>query len=57
MFTKFDKALVALIMGILGVIGIVWKPINISPETVTAIVGVVTPLLVYIWPNLPKDTV
>lgn len=55
MFTSLDKAIVALIMAIIGIVGVVWKPINVSPEVVTTIVGVLTPLLVYIWPNAPKD--
>lgn len=56
MYTNLDKAIVALVMGIIGIIGVVWKPINISPELVTTIVGVATPLLVYLWPNAPKDS-
>lgn len=55
MYTTLDKSLVALIMGVIGVIGVVWKPLNISAETVTSVVGVITPLLVYFWPNAPKD--
>lgn len=55
MYTTFDKAIVALVMGVLGVVGIFWKPVNISPETVATIVSVLTPLLVYVWPNAPKD--
>lgn len=56
MYTKLDKALVAAIMGLIGIVGIVWKPIAISPETVASIVGIATPLLVYLWPNAPKDS-
>lgn len=55
MFTNLDKAIVALIMGVIGIVGIVWKPINISAETVASVVGILTPLLVYLWPNAPKD--
>lgn len=56
MYTSLDKAIVALVMGIIGVIGVVWKPLNISPETIASIVGIATPLLVYLWPNAPKDS-
>jgi hypothetical protein len=54
MYTSLDKALVALIMSAVGVVGIIWHPLNISPEAVTAVVGTVTPILVYFWPNAPK---
>jgi len=56
MYTTLDKALVAAVMGVLGIIGIVWKPINIPPETIATIIGILTPLLVYVWPNAPKDS-
>lgn len=56
MYTKLDKAIVSAILGILGIVGIVWKPINISPEVIASIVGIATPLLVYLWPNAPKDS-
>jgi hypothetical protein len=55
MFSSLDKALVALVMGIIGIIGVVWKPLNISAETVASVIGILTPLLVYVWPNAPKD--
>jgi hypothetical protein len=55
MFTNLDKAIVALVMGIVGIVGVVWHPINISPEAVASFVGIITPLLVYLWPNAPKD--
>lgn len=53
--TNFNKAIVAFVMGVIGIIGVFWKPLNVSPETVTTVVGILTPLLVYIWPNAPKD--
>ena len=56
MYTTFDKAIVALVMAVIGIIGVVWKPINIDPTLVATIVGIATPLLVYLWPNLPKDS-
>ena len=56
MYTKLDKAIVALVMGILGMVGVIWHPLNISPETVASVVGILTPVLVYAWPNAPKDS-
>ena len=52
MFTTMDKALVALIMG--GIF--IWNAlapwqIGVSPETVQTIVGILTPILVYLIPN------
>lgn len=55
MYTTLDKAIVAFVMGVIGVIGIVWKPLGVSPELVASIVGAATPVLVYLWPNAPKD--
>ena len=55
MYTNFDKALVTLVMAIIGIVGVLWKPLNVSPEVVATIVGVLTPVLVYLIPNLPKD--
>lgn len=56
MYTSLDKAIVALVMGVIGIIGVLWKPLNVSPEAVASVIGIVTPLLVYLWPNAPKDT-
>jgi len=56
MYTALDKAIVALIMGIVGIVGMVWHPVNISDSTIATIVGILTPILVYVWPNAPKDT-
>lgn len=55
MYTALDKAIVALIMAIIGIIGVFWKPMNVSPEAVTTIVSLITTILVYYVPNLPKD--
>jgi hypothetical protein len=55
MFSSFDKSVVALVMagiGLANVFGLHW---GISQDTVTTIVTVLTPLLVYVVPNLPKD--
>ncbi len=55
MYTTFNKAIVAFVMGVVGVVGILWHPLGISPETVASIVAIATPFLVYWIPNLPKD--
>ena len=55
MYTTLDKAIVACVMGVLGLVGVIWHPINISGETVAAVVSILTPLLVYLVPNAPKD--
>lgn len=53
MFTSIDKALVALIMGLLFIVqtytgfSLSW----ISAETVSTIVGLITPVLVWAIPN------
>lgn len=56
MYTNLDKAIVACVMGVLGLLGVFWHPINISGETVATIVSIVTPILVYLVPNAPKDS-
>jgi hypothetical protein len=52
MFTTIDKALIALIMGGIFIWNAVapWQ-IGVSPETVQTIVGILTPVLVYLIPN------
>ena len=55
MYTSLDKTIIAFVMGVIGIVGIVWKPLNISPEMVTSVVMTLTPILVYLWPNAPKD--
>ena len=53
MFTSIDKALVAAIMGILFIIQtytglqLPWA----APDTITTIIGLVTPVLVWAIPN------
>ena len=53
MFTSIDKALVAAIMGILFIVqtytgfSLSW----LTPETVSTIIGLVTPVLVWAIPN------
>lgn len=56
MFTSIDKALVALVMGVLFIIqtytgfNLSW----ISQETITTIIGLLTPVLVWAIPNKSK---
>lgn len=57
MFTSIDKALVALVMGLLFIIQS-FTGINlgwISPEHVTTIIGLLTPILVWAVPNKPAS--
>lgn len=55
MFTTFDKALVALIMGLLSLLNLVFGiDLGVSPEVVSAIVAAITPVLVYLVPNKVK---
>lgn len=52
MFTSYDKAITAIIMGGLYMLNsIAGIDIGISEETVTGILGVLTPLLVWLIPN------
>jgi hypothetical protein len=53
MFTSIDKALVAMVMGILFIVQ-AYTGFNtswISQETVTTIIGLITPVLVWAIPN------
>ena len=53
MFTSIDKALVAAIMGVLFIVQIYtglqlpW----VTPDTITTIIGLITPVLVWASPN------
>ncbi len=55
MFTTFDKALVGIIMGGVALANLFGFHFGVSEATVNGIVGVLTPILVYFIPNLPKD--
>lgn len=53
MFTSIDKALVAMVMGVLYILNTFFG-LNvgwISQETVTTIIGLLTPVLVWAIPN------
>ena len=54
MFTSLDKAIVALIMGALFIINtFTGLDIGLEESTVTAIIGALTPVLVWLVPNKP----
>lgn len=56
MYSQFDKSIVSAIMAgivVLNLFGL--HPAWLSQDTITAAVTVLTPLLVLIVPNLPKD--
>lgn len=55
MYSQFDKAITAVIMGIVQLANMFGFHWGLDEHTVTGIIGVVTPILVYIVPNLPKD--
>lgn len=52
MFTTFDKALVAVVMGLLSIGSIVFGwDFGIDEKVVGGIIAALTPILVYLWPN------
>lgn len=52
MFTSMDKALVALIMGALFIMNSVFGVnLGFTEAQVSAVIGVLTPILVYLIPN------
>ena len=57
MFTSLDKALAALVMGLLSILNLVfgWN-IGLAPETVSAVIAALTPLIVYLVPNKKPAT-
>ena len=56
MYTTLDKAIVALVMAAIGIVNVVtpWH-FGLDQSTVTTIVAALTPILVWAWPNAPKD--
>jgi hypothetical protein len=57
MYTNFDKAIVAFIMALIAILNVFFPgKFGIDAATVTSVVAILTPLLVYLIPNLPKDT-
>lgn len=56
MYSQFDKAIVALIMSVVGAVNVFGFHFGLDQATVTTIVAAVTPVLVYLIPNLiPQD--
>lgn len=55
MYSNFDKALVAVIMGAIQLANVLGLHFGVDEHTVTTIVATVTPILIWIVPNLPKD--
>ena len=55
MYTTFDKTIVAFIMGGVGIANLFGLHFGLSADTLNGIVAVLTPILVYLIPNLPKD--
>ena len=52
MFTSYDKAIIAVIGGVIYLLnGFGIFSFNVSPEIVTALAGILTPLLTYFVPN------
>lgn len=52
MFTSFDKALVALVMGVLSILNLKFGVnLGIEESTVSAVIAALTPFIVYFWPN------
>ncbi len=57
MYTNLNKAIVAALVGVAALLGLFVPAIAkyADPTTIASVVAVVTPLLVYLIPNLPKD--
>lgn len=55
MYTQFDKAIVAVVMAAVGLSNIFGFHWGLTEPAVTALVVSLTPVLVWIVPNLPKD--
>lgn len=56
MYTQFNKAIVALIMAIIMIVQNRFHiSLGIDEATLTSILAVLTPILVYFIPNIPKD--
>ncbi len=57
MFTSIDKALVAMVMGLIFILN-TYLGVNlswVSQETVATVVGLITPVLVWLVPNKTKS--
>jgi TRAP-type C4-dicarboxylate transport system permease large subunit len=55
MFTSIDKALVALIMAVLWLVNyFTGYTSGVTEQTIAGLVGVLTPILVWLVPNKPR---
>ena len=52
MYTTFDKAIVAAIMGAVQLANVLGFHFGVDEHTITSIVTMVTPVLVWVFPNL-----
>jgi hypothetical protein len=55
MYTTVDKAIVATVMAVIQLINVFGFHFGMDQATVTVLVSVITPILVHLIPNLPKD--
>ena len=54
MFTSYDKALIAIVMGVLFIVTSVWGEgwwSHATEETIAILLGVLTPIFVWLFPN------
>lgn len=56
MYSNLDKAIVAAVMAAVQVANVLGFHWGLSEATVTTIVAAMTPVLVWAWPNAPKDS-
>jgi hypothetical protein len=58
-YTNIDKAIVALIMAAIQLTNVffpnITASIHVDQNVVASIVAALTPVLVWAWPNAPKD--
>ena len=57
MYSNFNKAVVSALVGLGALLGLFVPSIAkyVDPSTIASVVAVLTPILVYLIPNLPKD--
>ncbi len=58
MFTTVDKAIVAVLMGALSIAQLIWHivpPTWLNEANILAAVAFITPVLVYLIPNVKKE--
>ena len=55
MYTQLDKAIVAAVLGGVQLLNVLGVHFGLSEPTLTTIIAALTPVLVWVWPNAPKD--